>query len=52
MIERHPSAEWGPQLQECVVSVEARDAADAIRRIEVALQNQGSYNHFSAHRSE
>jgi hypothetical protein len=52
VIERHPSAEWGPQLQECVVSVEARDAPDAIRRIEVALQNQGSYNHFSAHRSE
>ncbi|MGA6947559.1 MAG: hypothetical protein WBZ00_07365 [Solirubrobacterales bacterium] len=52
MIERHPSAEWGPQLQECVVSVEARDAADAIRRIEVALQNQGSYSHFSAHHSE
>jgi hypothetical protein len=52
VIERHPSAEWGPQLQQYLVSVEARDGADAIRRIEVALLNQGNYNHFSAHHSE
>jgi hypothetical protein len=52
VIERHPSAEWGPQLQRYLVSVEARDGADAIRRIEVALQNEGTYNHFSTHHSE
>jgi hypothetical protein len=52
VIERHPSAEWGPQLQQYLVSVEARDGADAIRRIEVALLNLGNYNHFSAHHSE
>ena len=52
VIERHPSAEWGPQLQQYLVSVEARDGADAIRRIEVALLNQGNYNHFSTHHSE
>ena len=48
MIERHPSTDWGPQLQQYLVSVEARDGTDAIRRIEIALQNQGTYNHFSA----
>jgi hypothetical protein len=52
VVERHPCAEWGPQLQQYVVSIEARDGADAIRRIETALQNQGSYNDFSAQRSE
>ena len=52
VIERHPSAEWGPQLQRYLVSVEARDGADAIRRIEMTLQNEGTYNHFSAHHSE
>jgi hypothetical protein len=52
VIERQPSAEWGPQLQRYLVSVEARDGADAIRRIEMALQNEGTYNHFSTHHSE
>jgi hypothetical protein len=47
VIERHPSGEWGPQLQQYLVSVEARDGADAIRRVDVALQDQGSYARFS-----
>jgi hypothetical protein len=52
VVERHPCAEWGPQLQKYVVSIHARDGADAIRRIEMALENQGSYNDFSAQHSE
>ena len=48
VLERHPCAEWGPQRQTYLVSLEARDPADAIRRVEEALEGQGAYAEFSA----
>ena len=46
--ERRPSTDWGMQQQEFLVALEARDAADAIRRVELALQGQGTYRNFFA----
>jgi hypothetical protein len=46
--ERHPCAEWGPQRQTYLVSLEARDPWDAIKRMEEALQGKGTYTEFSA----
>jgi hypothetical protein len=48
VLERHPSADWGAQQQEYLVAVQARDAADATRRVELALQGQGTYRDFIA----
>jgi hypothetical protein len=48
VLERRPSTDWGPQQQEFLVTLEARDAADAIRRVELALQRQGTYKNFFA----
>jgi hypothetical protein len=48
VLKRHPSAQWGPQLQEYLVSVDARNENDAIRRVEAALLGQGNYDGFSA----
>ena len=48
VLKRHPSAQWGPQLQEYLVSVDARNENDAIRRVETALLGQGNYDGFSA----
>jgi hypothetical protein len=50
VLERHPSADLSPQPQEYLVSVQARDATDAIRRVETVLQGHGSYGHFGADR--
>jgi len=48
VLERRPSTDWGPQQQEFLVALEARDAADAIRRVELALQGHGNYGYFFA----
>lgn len=48
VIERNASVEWGPQLQEYVVSVEARDAEDAVKRVRQALEAHGAYDRFSS----
>ena len=37
VLKRHPNPRWGPQLQEYLVSVDARNENDAIRRVEAAL---------------
>jgi hypothetical protein len=48
VLERRPSTDWGPLQQEFLVVLDARDAADAIRRVELALQGHGTYRNFIA----
>ena len=48
VVERHPCADWGPQRQTYIVSLEARDSSDAIRRVKEALDGEGSYVEFSS----
>jgi hypothetical protein len=48
VLERRPSGDWGLQQQEFQVGLEARDAADAIRRVQLALAGQGTYRNFFA----
>jgi hypothetical protein len=48
VLQRHPSVQWGPQVQEYLVSVDARSESDAIRRVEAALLGQGNYGGYSA----
>jgi hypothetical protein len=47
VIERHARPEWRGQLQEFLVSVEARDSGDAVRRVREALEDHGAYESFS-----
>lgn len=49
LLERQPNADWGGQIQEYVVSVQARDEADAARRIRQALEDHGSFTDFVGH---
>ena len=48
VIVRHPATDWGGQLQHFVVSVQARDGEDAVRRVREALASQGSYGWFAS----
>jgi hypothetical protein len=48
VLERRPCDDWGPQRQIYLVSLDARNAADAIRRVEEALRGEGTYADFSA----
>ena len=48
VVERNASVDWGPQLQEYLVSVQARNAEDAVRRVRQALEAHGTYDRFSS----
>jgi hypothetical protein len=51
VIERHAAADWGGQVQQYLVSIEARDGEDAVRRVSAALESHGSYGWFTSDRS-
>jgi hypothetical protein len=46
MIDRRRTAGWDGQLQEYLVSVEARDGGNAVTRVLGALEAHGSFSEF------
>jgi hypothetical protein len=48
VMERRPAADWGGQLQEYLVTVDARDSDDAIARVRAVVARHGPYHAFSA----
>jgi hypothetical protein len=48
VIERRQAAGWGGQVQDYLVSVDARDAEDAVSRLRAALDGAGSFAAFAA----
>jgi hypothetical protein len=48
VIEREPAPSWAGQLLRYVVSVDARDPNDAVRRLHKALDGHGSFDGFAA----
>src|SRR4051812_39165568 len=47
MIDRRPVPSWKGQIQEYLVSVEARDGEDAVGRVLAALERHGSFSAFA-----
>jgi hypothetical protein len=47
VVERSRSTAWGEQLQHYLVTVDARNSEDAVRRVRAAIERQGSYSAFS-----
>jgi hypothetical protein len=47
VIERHSAAGWNGQVQEYLVSVEARDRDDAVSRVAAVLAARGSFMQFA-----
>ena len=47
MIDRRRAPGWDGQLQEYLVSVEARDGEDAVGRVLAVLEPQGSFSAFA-----
>ncbi len=47
MIDRRRALGWDGQLQEYLVSVEARDGEDAVARVLAVLEPHGSFSAFA-----
>jgi acetolactate synthase regulatory subunit len=47
MIDRRRAPGWDSQLQEYLVSVEARDGEDAVARVLTVLEPHGSFSAFA-----
>jgi hypothetical protein len=47
MIERRREPAWDGQIQQYLVSVEARDGEDAVARVLAALKSHGSFSAFA-----
>ena len=47
MIERRREPAWDGQIQQYLVSVEARDGEDAVARVLAALKSLGSFSAFA-----
>ena len=47
MIDRRRAPGWDGQLQKYLVSVEARDGEDAVRRVLAVLDPHGSFSAFA-----
>ena len=48
IIDRRRAPGWDGQLQEYVVSIEARDGEDAVGRVLAVLEPHGSFSAFAA----
>jgi hypothetical protein len=48
VVERRPSTTWGEQLQHYLVTVDARNSEDAVRKVRAAVQRHGRYSAFAS----
>jgi hypothetical protein len=48
VVERRPSTTWGEQLQHYLVTVDARNSEDAVRRVRAAVERHGRYSAFAS----
>jgi len=46
LVERRPAESWGNQIHEYLVLLEARDAGDAVDRVQRVVEKHGFYNGF------
>jgi hypothetical protein len=47
VLERHQASGWGGQIQEYLVSLDARDPEEAVARIRAVLDGGGSFAAFA-----
>lgn len=48
VVKRSRSTAWGEQLQHYLVTVDARNGEDAVRRVRTAVEKRGSYSAFAS----
>jgi hypothetical protein len=46
LVERRPAENWGDQLQEYLVTLDARTGQDAVARVRKVIETHGFYNGF------